>query len=206
MPKKVLYLLTVAVLFGFSVTRLNAHSRQTAAATPQGSASGFRADFLADWDDFSKKVVSLAEAMPPEKYGWRPGEGVRSVSELYMHIAGGNFFFMGFAGFEPPPGMDVRGLEKVTDKAKVVETLRQSCEHVRQAILKTSDADLDKALKQKLFGQDSTLRNLFYLVGTHQHEHFGTAIAYARVNGVVPPWTAARQAQQQQKPADKPKP
>lgn len=204
MPKKVLYLLTVAVLFSCSVTTLNGHSRQAAAATPQGSASGFRADFLADWDDFSDKVVSLAEAMPAEKYSWRPGEGVRSVSELYMHIAAGNFVFMRFAGFEAPSGVDPRGLEKVADKAKVVELLKQSCEHVRKAILKTADPELDRPVE--LFGRASTLRNLFYVVGTHQHEHFGTAIAYARVNGVVPPWTAARQAQQQQKPADKPKP
>ncbi len=175
-------------------------STPAAAANPAAPASGFRADFLADWDDMAKKAVSLAEAMPAEKFSWHP-QGARAVSEIYMHIASGNFGFMRLLGFEPPPGIDPRALEKsVTEKAKVVEVLKQSFEHVRQAVLKTSDADLDKSVK--FFGQPSTIRNVLYVVGTHQHEHFGLAIAYARVNAVVPPWTAARQAQQQQ---EKPK-
>ncbi len=175
-------------------------STPAAAAKPAAPASGFRADFLADWDDMAKKAVSLAEAMPAEKFSWHP-QGARSVSEIYMHIASGNFGFMRLLGFEPPAGIDPRALEKsVTEKAKAVEVLKQSFEHVRQAVLKTSDADLDKPVK--FFGQPSTIRNVLYVVGTHQHEHFGLAIAYARVNGIVPPWTAARQAQQQQ---EKPK-
>ncbi|MBI3668500.1 MAG: DinB family protein [Acidobacteria bacterium] len=177
---------------------------QTAAAAPAAPTSGFRADFLADWDDLAKKAVSLAEAMPPEKYTWRPGEGVYSVSEIYLHIAGGNFGLAQTIGFAPPAGIETRGLMKsTTDKAKVLDILKQSFEHVRQAALKTTDADLDKPVK--LFGQPSTVRNVFYILGTHQHEHFGLGIAYARVNGVVPPWTAARQAQQQLQ-KEKPKP
>jgi len=166
-----------------------------AAAAP---TSGFRADFLADWDDMAQKAVSLAEAIPAEKFAWRPA-GARSVSEIFMHIASGNFGFMRMLGVQPPAGIDPRTLEKtVTEKTKAVELLKQSFEHVRQAVLKTSDADLDKSVT--FFGQPSTIRNVLYVVGTHQHEHFGLSIAYARMNGVVPPWTAARQAQQQQKP------
>ena len=169
-----------------------------AAVAPAVPTSGFRADFLVDWDDMAQKAVSLAEAVPAEKYTWRPA-GARSVSEIFMHIASGNFGFMRMLGVQPPPGIDPRTLEKtVTEKTKAVELLKQSFEHVRQAVLKTSDADLDKSAT--LFGQPSTIRNVLYIVGTHQHEHFGLTIAYARMNGVVPPWTAARQAQQQQKP------
>lgn len=169
-----------------------------AAANPAAPTTGFRADFLADWDDMAKKAVNLAEAMPAEKYSWRPA-GARSVSEIYMHIASGNFGFMRPLGVQPPAGIDPPTLEKsVAEKAKVVEILKQSFEHVRQAVLKTPDADLDKPVQ--FFGHPSTIRNVLYIVGTHQHEHFGLTIAYARMNGVVPPWTAARQAQQQQKP------
>ncbi len=169
-----------------------------AAVAPAAPTSGFRADFLADWDDMAQKAVSLAEAVPAEKFTWRPA-GARSVSEIFMHIASGNFGFMRTLGVQPPAGIDPRTLEKtVTEKTKAVELLKQSFEHVRQAVLKTSDADLDKSVT--FFGQPSTIRNVLYVVGTHQHEHFGLSIAYARMNGVVPPWTAARQAQQQQKP------
>ena len=173
-----------------------------AQSAPAAPTSGFRADFLADWDDMARKAVSLAEAMPADKFSWRP-QGARTVSEIYMHIAGGNFGFMRLLGAELPAGIDPQAFEKtLTEKTKVVETLKKSFEHVRQAVLKTSDADLDKPVQ--FFGRPSTIRNVLYIVGTHQHEHFGLAIAYARVNGVVPPWTAAHQAQQQQK--EKPKP
>ena len=179
-----------------------AQGAASAPAAPAAPPSGFRADFLADWDDLAKKAVSLAEAIPAEKYSWRP-PGARSVSEIYMHIASGNFGFMRLLGVQPPAGIDPSTLEKsVPEKAKAVEILKQSFEHVRQAVRKTSDADLDKPVK--FFGQPSTIRNVLYIVGTHQHEHFGLTIAYARINGVVPPWTAARQAQPQQK--EKPKP
>jgi uncharacterized damage-inducible protein DinB len=174
------------------------------AAAPAAPSAGFRAEFLADWDDFSKKVVSLAEAMPADKFTWRPNAQVRSVSEIYMHIAGGNFGLLRGAGFQPAAEVDVRGLEKTTEKAKVAEMLKQSFEHVRRAMLTTSDADLDKPAK--LFGKETTVRNIYYILGTHQHEHFGLAIAYARANGVVPPWTAARQAQQHEQEQQKPKP
>jgi uncharacterized damage-inducible protein DinB len=165
-------------------------------------SSGFRAEFLSDWDDFSKKAVALAEAMPTEKYSWRPNKDVRSISEIYMHIAGGNFGLLKAAGVQPPEGMS--GLEKVTDKEKVVSTLKQSCEHVRKAILNTSDADLDKPAT--LMGHTTTVRGIFFVLATHQHEHFGLAIAYARATGVVPPWTAARQSQQPHQHDDAKKP
>src|SRR5712692_3130231 len=79
------------------------------AATRAAPATGFRAEFLADWDDFSKKLVSLAEAMPAEKFTWRPNPQVRSVSEIYMHIAGGNFSFPRAVGMPPPADVDLRG-------------------------------------------------------------------------------------------------
>lgn len=189
--------LSIVLLLAFLLTGSSvAVAQSTRPLTPAAPATGFRADFLADWNDMAEKAVSLAEAMPADKYTWHP-EGARSVSEIYLHIASGNFGFPRALGIQPPPGIDPRTLEKsTTDKAKVVEILRQSFDHVRQAVLNTSDADLDKPIK--LFGQPSTVRNLFYILGTHQHEHFGLSIAYARMNGVVPPWTAARQAQQQQ--------
>lgn len=153
--------------------------------------SGIRAELLADLDTLEKKLVSLAEAMPEEKYTWRPAEGVRSVSEVYMHIAGANFFFPRLVGVEPPAGA-TRGLEKITEKTKVVETLKRSLHHVRQAIVNTPDADLDKPVK--MFGRDTTVRAVLIALITHMHEHLGQSIAYARMNGVVPPWTAARQS------------
>lgn len=148
--------------------------------------SGFRAEFLHDLDDVQKKIIELATAMPAEKYGWRPTNGVRSVSEVYMHIAGGNYFLASFVGMKPP-SYDTRTLEKITEKQRVLDELKRSFDHLRTAAMKASDADLDKPIK--MFGNDTTVRGGFITALNHLHEHLGQSIAYARMNGVVPPWS-----------------
>jgi uncharacterized damage-inducible protein DinB len=156
-----------------------------AAAAP---ASGFRADFLVQLDMVSKQIVDLAEAVPADKYSWRPAPGVRSISEVYMHIVGGNSYIPSFMGVKPMAGIE-RGMEKsVTDKAKVVELLKQSMAHARSAVLSIPDADLDK--KVKIFGgQEASERAVIMIIGNHLHEHLGQSIAYARANDVTPPWS-----------------
>jgi uncharacterized damage-inducible protein DinB len=152
--------------------------------------SGFRAEFLRQMDEVSGKLLELAEAVPAEKYSWHPGEGVRSVSEVYVHIASGNYFLMKFMGVDPPADF-TRDMEKtITDKAQVIEAMKKSFTHIRQAMLKTSDADLEKSVE--LFGQNTTYRDVFFTVAMHLHEHLGQSIAYARMNGIVPPWSAKK--------------
>lgn len=157
-----------------------------AAGEGEAPTSGFRAEFLFVLGDVEKKAVSLAEAVPQEKYLWQPMEGVRSVSQAYMHLAGANFFFPTLWGFKPPEGMS-QNLAAITDKEEVVETLKKSFDHVRQAVLSMSDEDLDKPIN--LFGREATVRAALLLTSGHMQEHLGQSIAYARSNQVVPPWS-----------------
>ena len=158
------------------------------------TVAGFKADFLQALDEIQQKVTQLADATPADKYNWRPAEGVRSVGEVYMHIAGGNYFVLKLAGVEPPAGMsgDENMKENAGDKTKCIEALKASMDFVRQEIQKTSDADLDK--KVKLPWAETTVRGVYLILSNHMSEHLGQSIAYARMNGVVPPWTAAEQA------------
>ena len=156
---------------------------------------GFRAEFLTQMADVEKKVLDLAEAMPAEKYSWRPMEGVRSVSEVYMHIGGTNYLLPTFIGIKAPEGMERDMEKKVTEKAKVIEFVKKSFEFIKDAVMKTPDANLDNPAK--FFGQETTVRGVIFNAALHMHEHLGQSIAYARTNKVVPPWTAAEQAQQQ---------
>ena len=168
-----------------------------APAAMEAPKSGFRAQFLTQWDTLEKKFVALAEAIPQEKYTWRPTPEVRSVSEVFLHVAGGNYFSLEGMGVPPPAGVDRKTYEKSTaDRAKIVEQLKQSFDLVRETVLKTSDADLEKPAK--LYGQPATVRDVLFALATHQPEHLGQSIVYARLNGVVPPWTAERQARQKQ--------
>ena len=165
--------------------------------------SGFRSDLLKALDDLEKKSVGLAEAAPQEKYSWRPAEGVRSVGEVFTHMAMGNYYYAGLAGNKAPADINVSGIEKLgTDKTNTVSALKQSFVHVRQTILQLSDADLEKPVK--MGGGESTVRYALFIMEVHQSEHLGQSIAYARSIGVVPPWTAERQAAQKKK-ADHPK-
>jgi uncharacterized damage-inducible protein DinB len=164
--------------------------KETMPAKAPQAQTGFRADFLHQLDDVEKKLVDLAQAVPAEKFAWRPAPGVRSVGEVYMHVAAANFFFPTMWGVAIPQGVDPRGLEKQgDDKAKVVAALKASLAHIRKAVEQASDADLDKSIQ--LFGHPSTVHQAVFTAANHMHEHLGQSIAYARMNGVVPPWSAA---------------
>lgn len=171
-----------------------------AAAPP----SGFRAEFLEEVAYYEQRYTRLAEAMPAEKYSWRPTEGVRSVGEVYTHIISANYGVARALGTPFPAGFDPKAIPALSgDKAKVQQVLKESFAHFRKSILALSDADAEKP--QKMFNRQTTLRGSFMMIDRHWGEHLGQSIAYARVNGVVPPWTEEFQ-QQQQKPTDKPKP
>jgi uncharacterized damage-inducible protein DinB len=175
--------LAVAALPALAAVR----QQQRGEPPPRAPKSGFRAEFLHDLDEMQRKITSLAAAIPEEKYSWRPAPGVRSISEVYMHIAGGNYFLATFVGAPPPPMTDDRRLEAITDKARVLEELRKSFDHVRNVCLTTPDADLDKRVQ--MFGYETTERGAMMTALNHLHEHLGQSVAYARMNGIVPPWS-----------------
>ena len=162
----------------------------TRAASAQAAPAGVRADLVAQLDEAASKLVQLAQAIPQEKYTWRPGPGVRSVSEVLMHVAGGNFYFPTFLGVKAPEGTSEAGDSKVTDKAQVIAQLKRSFDHVRSTLSAWKDADLDKPVT--MFGRQTTSRNVFLTAVTHSHEHLGQLIAYARMNGIVPPWSVTQ--------------
>lgn len=167
------------------------YAQEKGMAKADASKSGFFADYLQQWNDVEKKLKDLAEAIPEEKYSWRPGEGVRSVKEVVVHVASANYYLPSMIGVKPPEGVSQDMEKTITEKSKAIEVLTESFEHFRTALKQMSDADLDKPAE--LFGQKSDVRTLLFDLLNHTHEHLGQLIAYARVNEIVPPWTAARQ-------------
>ena len=198
--------LTVSGLSFMASSRAQDTSDHKAPAMASAAAptSGFRAEFLEEISYYERRYTRLAEAMPAEKYTWHPAEGVRSVGEVFTHITAANYGVARALGTAPPAGLDFKAIAGLSaDKPKVLQALKESFAHLRSATLALNDGDADKP--QKMFGRQSTLRGSFTMIVGHFGEHLGQSIAYARVNDVVPPWTEEAQ-QQQQKPADKPKP
>ena len=144
---------------------------------------------LVDLDDLHKKFVRLAEAIPADKFAWRPGEGVRSISEAFLHVAAMNFGMPTQIGATPAPGYRQDGYEKsTTDKAKIIEQLNQSFDYVHAYVDSMTNADFAKP--EPKFGPQANAGDIIYIIIADDHEHLGQSVAYARVNGIVPPWTA----------------
>lgn len=162
------------------------------AQEPEGAAPG--AAYARNLAFVGGRAVELAEAIPAESYGWRPMEGVRSVSEAIMHTAGANYYFAGRLGAEMPEGVDPQAMEQVTDKAECVAALRASLDHLSEAYGAVGDvqAEVD------IFGNPGTVEDMMLVAIGHVHEHFGQLIAYARSNGVTPPWSRPQEAEPQQ--------
>jgi len=163
-----------------------AQQQRSDPANPPAPRVGYRAEFLADLDDLQRKYLDLAAAVPAERYSWRPGAGVRSISEVYMHVAGSSYYLATFTGAKPPADIP-KDFEKITEKTRVLAELQRSFDQLRTVALNTSDADLEKSVM--LFSSPATQRRVFTTILNHLHEHLGQSIAYARMNGVVPPWS-----------------
>ncbi len=153
-------------------------------AQPEGLWQGYDGE----WGHVSRQLTALAEATPAEKFAWRPAPGVRSMSEVYMHIALANFYLLSVTGPKMPAGVESEGMEKkVTTKAEVIGWLRRSLEAVRTAHAAATPADLRR--KVKILGRDATADGMYLRIIVHANEHMGQLIAYARMSGIVPPWS-----------------
>jgi uncharacterized damage-inducible protein DinB len=171
---------------------------------PTSPTSGARLEFLDEVSYYEQRFERLADAIPAEKYNWRPVEGVRTIGEVYTHVAMSNYNFAKMFGAPYPPGLDPKTvLASSNDKAKVLQELKDSFAHFRNAILVIKDSDLDKPIKAPR--GETTVRGSFFLISGHFGEHLGQSVAYARSVGIVPPWTEERQRQESDKP-EKPKP
>lgn len=186
---------------GFVSARVSAQVNPYKEGTP--GVTGYRAEVMAEVMIQEDKLTRLAQAIPAEKYTWRPAEDTRSFAEVFLHISAANYNLYKLVGTPPPTGIDLKNLEKsTTDKAKIVGTLKDSFAHAKQAIRSMSDADLEKSMDW--FGGKNTERGILLFIVRHTAEHLGQLIAYTRSIGIVPPWTEDMR-RQQEKETPKPK-
>lgn len=173
-----------------------------AARAADAAPAGIRGEILAGIKDAEDKLNQLAEATPEARYSYRPSKESRTAAQVFMHVAAGNYFLANFAGAKPPEGINLQKYEdSLTKKADIQKAMKDSFAHVEKALMSASDADLEKPVD--FFGRKTTVRGAFMLVLSHSHEHLGQSIAYARGNGIVPPWTAAQEAAAKEKASKK---
>jgi uncharacterized damage-inducible protein DinB len=211
MKKLLLSALVIALLSaaGPVVARAGSHQSAAAPAPPSAMQStdktppsyDMKPQSLLDLDALHKKFVDLATAIPQDKYTWRPSDGARSVSEVFLHVTGSNYFFLQFLGTPIPANIDMKTLEKsTTDKSQIIDALNKSFDSAHATIEKMTNADFNKPLPK--LGPQANDGDVIYLIVVDLHEHLGQSIAYARMNGIVPPWTAAAAAAAAKKAGD----
>lgn len=149
--------------------------------------NGLFQGYQGEWSDVSGQLTALAEATPEDKFTWRPAAGVRSTSEVYMHLVRANFLMLDAIGWKTPADFKPQMTTSVTHKADVIRWLKLSLDDVRQARLSQKPEDLQR--KAKFFDMDTTVDSIFLRIIIHNNEHMGQLVAYARMTGVVPPWS-----------------
>ncbi|PYT13448.1 MAG: hypothetical protein DMG59_20380 [Acidobacteria bacterium] len=197
-------MLKCGLVLALAIAPVFLSAQQKASSKPAPPISPLRQDVLNGFDGAAGEALALAKAVAEDKYSWRPMEGVRSFGEVFVHMAGSTLLFCSYAGVKQPqgPARDLaavymkRGFElpeifaaeaAITDKAKILAIMGQSFEQGRDLIRNMPAADLEKSVQ--FFGRPITMQGLLILMGNHLHEHLGQAIAYARVNHIVPPWS-----------------
>lgn len=166
--------------------------------------AGFRGEFLWEFEIVMGQSLAMAQAIPAEKYDWRPDATARSVSEVFVHVATGNFMLLDGIGISAPldlyaqlpaneqeriPALMWRSDELVAtvrDKNAVVALFRRSLQLVKQSLTEATDVDLCRQLH--FFGEETTVRRVCLRLLAHAHEHMGQMIAYLRFNGIAIPW------------------
>jgi uncharacterized damage-inducible protein DinB len=141
-----------------------------------------------------EKMTALAAAMPEESLAWRPMEEVRSVEEVYIHVAADNWWVPAMMGWDAPPETGVTAdsetfsayQSRTMPRDEMLEALDASFVFFRQAIAESA-GELDRPVS--LRGSPTTVGDIWIRAVVHLHEHLGQSIAYARSNGVVPPWS-----------------
>lgn len=183
---KSLIFFSLLVLFIFS-------GISSSAKTLPSGEPVFIQEFLGQIEFVEGRLTQLAEAVPQDKYGWRPAEGVRSVGEVYIHVAFGNYLWIKLGGGTVPDevGFDPSKMKEwdtqTTDKNKIIEIMKKSFDALKEFAKGITEENLEKEVE--FFGMKSSMRNFLISVIGHCHEHLGQSIAYARMNGVTPPWS-----------------
>jgi len=148
---------------------------------------------VADLEQMQEKWLALAEAFPEDTYDWRPMEGVRSVKEVMALIAAECNLFPGMFGMERGPnaaegfGAELGRLTAMS-KSELIEEIDTSFTHYIGQV-----EGLDEAARSQpanWFGTEMVVGAGIATAAADMHEHLGQAIAYARTNHIVPPWSA----------------
>lgn len=192
MKKVVPHLLVSVVVFACTISA-PAQTMTTVHAVDNSRPSyDMKGQSLLDLKVMQKKFVDLAQVIPEDKLSWRPSPDSRSYAEVLLHVAGERYGILALMGAAPPAGFDAKTYEKsTTNRDQIIKELDKSWDFTLNAINGMSNAEFAKLLPK--LGPEANAGDVVYILVADAHEHLGQCVAYARENGIVPPWTIEAQ-------------
>jgi uncharacterized damage-inducible protein DinB len=154
----------------------------------------FVQEYVGQMNFIEGRLMDLEGAMPQELMGWEPADEVRNTAQVYLHVAEANHMLVSFMKGEEMKGEPGAMEKSTTDKEEIAKMLKDSFAAVKEAAANLTEDDLNKVVKTP-FGMDMSMRNFMISLLNHGHEHLGQAIAYARMNGVTPPWSVKQEGE-----------
>jgi hypothetical protein len=195
----------VVVLLLLSTAAIAPAQNAETSADHSAPSYDMKAQALLDLGRVQDKFVQLANAVPSDKFTWRPSDDSRSFAEVLLHVAGERYQILRLMGATPPSDFNGKTFEKsTTDKAQIVDQLNKSWDWSQKAINSMTNADFAKLLPK--LGPQANAGDVVYILVSDAHEHLGQSIAYARVNGIIPPWTVEAKKKATEKKASEKKP
>lgn len=154
------------------------------------------ADLLLSLSDLESKVTALVKAVPEEKYGWRPVPGVRSFGEVFNHVAYDNRLILEVAtgtltgdALKQRIATNGKNEKQQLSREQLLKLLSEGFGEIRKVLEEAKAGTLARDVQ--FFGRSTTQRAALLMLEVHLAEHTGQLIAYARMNGIVPPWSVA---------------
>lgn len=163
-----------------------------------------------EFDLYRTRLLDLAKAIPADKYAWRPNADARSIGEVILHVSLNNYPLMemlnrpapaslyagvpGTAGRERQLALFKKNVElekAFPSKEKALEVSVQAFDATAALLTELKEAELSKPTK--FVDRESTYAGIEMRIVAHLHEHLGQLIAYARSNGIAPPWSQGRE-------------
>jgi uncharacterized damage-inducible protein DinB len=153
----------------------------------QDDLAGLWQGYDGEFAHVSRHLLALADAIPADKYSFKPAPNVRTTAQVFMHIAMANFWLLSYTGNKPPADFKVELEDTVSSKPEVISWLKRSFEAVKNAHASVKPADLQRHVT--VYKREATVDGMYLRILVHTNEHYGQLIAYARTMGVAPPWS-----------------
>jgi len=164
----------------------SAHGQQGRGAPPAApTITTLAGDVQADWAIHKELLVNATDAMPDDKFGYKPTPAQRSYGEQIMHVVQINQFVAGVLGKTPAPAINL----KAATKAEVTTALRQSMDYWEVVLKEFTDQQLNErvAVPPGPLGLSASRQRAIYWCMQHNWDIYGQMVVYLRLNGIVPP-------------------